>query len=392
MVKTLRARNLLQSFQWTPFAVAILLVTLAGSSHANDFTLASPGECYGSTGLKDGGRLIKIDPQSGAGMLIGATGLGGMPGLAIDSQGRIYGTERTTGGLYRVDAATGQSSFLSNTGIDFLDAIAFDENDVLYGIGFTSSVYTLWVIDPQSGGATQVGPMADAMTGMAFDPMDGQLYTSTGGFGAVVDDGIYRVDKFSGVATLLGTTGFGGATSDLHFDAAGNLYGAKPGSADSNLIQIDKSSGVGALVGAIGFVSVSGLAAFHGGVIEAVIEIKGGSDPSPINVGSKGKIPVAILGSASFDVTDVDVTTLAFGPAGAAPAHRRGGHLQNANDDGFRDLVSHYNTQETGIVPGQAQACVTGEFLDVNYFSICQGMHLTDCKSQRVIPYLGSRE
>ncbi len=49
------------------------------------------------------------------------------------------------------------------------------------------------------------------------------------------------------------------------------------------------------------------------------IDIKPGSDPNSINLKSKGVIPVAILGSAIFDVTYVDVTTLVF--AGASPAH-----------------------------------------------------------------------
>jgi len=91
------------------------------------------------------------------------------------------------------------------------------------------------------------------------------------------------------------------------------------------------------------------------------IDIKPGSDTNPINLTSKGVIPVAILGSAELDVTQVDVSTLDF--EGATPTHNAGGHLVDVNDDGFLDLVSHYRTQETGITEGQTEACLTGDLL-----------------------------
>ena len=40
------------------------------------------------------------------------------------------------------------------------------------------------------------------------------------------------------------------------------------------------------------------------------IDIKPGSDPNPINPGSNGLIPVAILSSEDFDATTVDPATI----------------------------------------------------------------------------------
>jgi hypothetical protein len=56
------------------------------------------------------------------------------------------------------------------------------------------------------------------------------------------------------------------------------------------------------------------------GLLEpAVVQcrIRSGSCPNPVNPRSRGVLPVAILGTADFDVLDVDIASLLL--EGAAP-------------------------------------------------------------------------
>ena len=108
--------------------------------------------------------------------------------------------------------------------------------------------------------------------------------------------------------------------------------------------------------------------------LEAAVDIRPFSDTHPVNPMSRGVVPVAILGSDTLDVADIDRTTLAFGPAAAATVFARGGLVRDLNGDDVPDLVSLYRIQDTGIAFGDTEACVTGELLDGRPFEGCDAI------------------
>ena len=96
------------------------------------------------------------------------------------------------------------------------------------------------------------------------------------------------------------------------------------------------------------------------------IDIKPGSFPNSINLGSNGTVPVAILSAPApnfFDATTVDPTTVML--AGASVALRGKGtpnaSVQDVNGDGLLDLVVHVSTEALQLTGTDTQAILTGQ-------------------------------
>jgi len=115
------------------------------------------------------------------------------------------------------------------------------------------------------------------------------------------------------------------------------------------------------------------------------IDIQPGSERNPINLKSRGVIPVAVLttsilagDSVDFDAQLVDPSTVTFGPSEAGTAHPDG-HLEDIDDDGDFDWVGHFRTQETGIACGDTEATLTGATYDRDEFEGTGSITVTGC-------------
>jgi len=84
-------------------------------------------------------------------------------------------------------------------------------------------------------------------------------------------------------------------------------------------------------------------------VLVVSIDVKPGSDPNSFQCGSKGNLPVAILGSASFDATTVDVSTVTL--EGAVNALTKS-EIKDVNKDGFLDMVVYFASTQVSAEIG----------------------------------------
>jgi choice-of-anchor B domain-containing protein len=107
---------------------------------------------------------------------------------------------------------------------------------------------------------------------------------------------------------------------------------------------------------------------------DAWIDVRPGSEKNPVASFSQGVIPVALLGSARYDVDQVDAESLAFGPEAAPLAHPRCPHRKDVNGDGRMDLLGHFRSGEAGIAPGDPDACLSGQLEDGTPFQGCDAV------------------
>ena len=110
------------------------------------------------------------------------------------------------------------------------------------------------------------------------------------------------------------------------------------------------------------------------------IDIKPGSFPNSINLGSNGSVPVAILSTASFNATTVNPTTIML--ASAAVRLKGNGtpmaSFQDINGDGLFDLVVHISTEALQLSETDTEATLEGRTFD--------GRCIKGVDSIRVVP------
>lgn len=113
-------------------------------------------------------------------------------------------------------------------------------------------------------------------------------------------------------------------------------------------------------------------------VIQISLDIKGEGTTNAINPKSNGVIPVAVLGTATFDVTTVDPASTRFGTNAAQPATPP--VIADVNGDSIPDLLLHFGTQDTGIQCGDTMAVLTGKTATGSMISGADGIQTVGCK------------
>ena len=101
--------------------------------------------------------------------------------------------------------------------------------------------------------------------------------------------------------------------------------------------------------------------------LAVAIDIKPGGVPNCINNDGKGVIPVAVLGSATFDVRRVDAATVALEGMAvrtSGRANRLTADYEDVNADGFLDLVVHIQDQDGSLANGTGVATLTAMLTD----------------------------
>ncbi len=272
--------------------------------------------------------------------------------VAVDCEGNVYYTLSSQSNLYKMDK---DGNLLSTTSIVdagsgdplFIDEFAWDQTrNVLWSQLHGSNPVDVYTIDPATGIATfaftsqtiSVGVFRD---GIAYDGSDGTIWLS-GDVSTTIEhyqaDGTFinsitpkdagggDLGLISGVIVGVGDMlylGRNGAVEIVQVKKSDGSYissFASPGGARDEGLECDPVNFAPQLAlwsrefMAPGFMSVilleDGTCLCGGGGVTVDFDIKPTSCPNPLNVKSKGVLPVAILGSDEFDVNEIDLATV----------------------------------------------------------------------------------
>ncbi|MBI3988294.1 MAG: SBBP repeat-containing protein, partial [candidate division NC10 bacterium] len=244
-----------------------------------------------------------------------------------------------------------------------------------YHVGVQVATYDIskpLIIDPVLTYSTYLGGSnGGAGLGIAVDSAGNAYvagYTTSGDFpmanplqpqgGGSLDAFVTKVNPTG--SALVYSTYLGGSNGEggngIAVDAEGNMYVA--GQTSSTDFPT-----VNPLQPAFGGEVLDAFAAKIIDVIPVTIDIKPGSFPNSINLGSGGTVPVAIFSETTFDATTVDPTTVTLA---SAPVKLKGqgtpmASFEDVDRDELLDLVVHVETTALQLSETDTQAVLEGK-------------------------------
>ena len=114
--------------------------------------------------------------------------------------------------------------------------------------------------------------------------------------------------------------------------------------------------------------------------VPVAIDVEPRRFPKRIDLEEQRIVPIAVLGSATFDVTTVDLTSLRAG-IGSAIAIDTKQVLQDVNGDGIPDLIVHFRVKSLGLRCRDKALFLIGKKLDGTAFSGADSIVIVDCES-----------
>jgi hypothetical protein len=132
-------------------------------------------------------------------------------------------------------------------------AFLHDDFSRLYALDFDSGEFLS--VSTSDGSEQVIGtataPTGEDWSGLALDRSSGTLYASSTRMSEGVSSTLHVIDPATGAATPIGPIANGGRVIEIAADIAGRLYGVDI--AGDVLVAIDKSSGAASVIGPLGF-------------------------------------------------------------------------------------------------------------------------------------------
>jgi len=248
--------------------------------------------------------------------------------------------------------------------------------------------------------------------GIAVAPVAGKMYWTDWRRVSIDRSLIWQANLDGTDIEVLIVTGLDRNIRDLALDPAGGQMYWIENLPATNAGSIWRSNLDGTAVEQVmtGLTDPGGIALYLPEPLEATLDIRPGSCPNPLNVRSRGSVKMAVLGDVAFDVTEIDVDSLALTRADGVgesvyPVTKRGGRTavvadrstalsgspcscQEGGVDGIDDLVLRFSVRqmvrsfELDLVPRNTSVVLTleGDLLDGRTFTasdcvVVKGVH-----------------